>query len=66
MRIDLKLAALQKYGSGRQYLLARDAAMTESRLSSIIVGRLHPTDEDKAAIARALGVSADQLFIDEN
>ena len=62
MRIHLKMAALQKYGSGRQYLLARDVGMTESRLSAIVVGRTDPTDEDKTAIADALGMSPDELF----
>jgi len=60
MNHTLKLAILR---SGRpQYTIARDANITETRLSRNILGRITPTDDEKKRIAELLGMCADDLF----
>jgi transcriptional regulator with XRE-family HTH domain len=60
MNERLKVALLR---SGRtQYAVAAAAGMSETRLSRIVVGRAPGTEEERRAIALALGVPLDELF----
>jgi transcriptional regulator with XRE-family HTH domain len=60
MNMRLKVALVQ---SGEpQYAVARRAEMSETRLSRILLERATATDDEREAIARALGTDAELLF----
>ena len=65
MLSQLKVAIWEKYGSGRQYLLARDARLSESTLSRIILARREASADERRAIAKALGVPQREIFPQE-
>ena len=60
MKPSLKLA-LVKDGR-RQYEIARQARMTETRLSRLACGRAEPTEQEKLRLAEALGLDVPELF----
>ena len=59
---SLKLAILTV--RVRQYELAQRAQLTETRLSRLVTGRAHPTDEEIGRLAAALGVPEASLCAD--
>ena len=56
----LKLLLLERRQP--QYEFAVQAGLSESQFSRIIRGRRVPTPEERARIARALGVAEQELF----
>ncbi len=65
MKTELKIAILEKFGPGRQYIAAQKAGISESRLSRIILGRREPTADERHAIAKALGIPPPEIFPQE-
>ena len=60
MRTKLKSAMLE---SGKtQYTIAREAGMSETRLSRIVMDRLEPTTAERQRLARVLKVAQSALF----
>ena len=59
-RNQLKLAILNS--NVPQYVLAAKAGMSETKLSRVVRGRADPTEDERRRIAKALGVSEDDLF----
>jgi len=60
MVVALKLAVLR---SGvRQYVLASNLGVSESRLSRIIGGRVVPTEHERMRLAALLGRDESSLF----
>ena len=60
MRTQLKTAMLE---SGKaQYMIAREAGMSETRLSRIVMDRLEPTGPERRRLARVLKVAEEALF----
>lgn len=54
------------FRSGRfQYEVAREAELTETRLSRLVQGRAEPTAKEKRSLARVLRVQENKLFGDE-
>lgn len=60
MNMRLKMAIMRS--GARQYLVARRARMSETRLSRIVVNRVTPTEDERRRIADALEVSEKELF----
>lgn len=56
----LKVAFIES--KRKQIEVAAEVGMDESKLSKIVNGHIEPTDDEKAAIATALGKPKDQLF----
>lgn len=63
MRIALKMATYEAGRSQRE--VARLADLSESRMSAITRGWVNPTEEERAALARALGKTVEELFPEE-
>ena len=61
MRLNLKIAIVRSEKSQRE--LARASDVPENRLSSIVRGWVEPRDDERQAIADALGQPADELFV---
>ena len=60
MNLTLKIAIVK---TGKpQYMVAAEAAMTETLLSKLIAERCAPTDAEKKRLASVLEVPVDQLF----
>jgi len=62
MLSQLKVAILEHFGPGRQYLAASEAGISESTLSRIILGRREASPSERRAIARALRRPQRDLF----
>ena len=62
MLIELKIAAMKRFGAGAQHELARRAGLSEPTLSRIINGRRQASLEERRAIARALRKPQRHLF----
>ena len=60
MRLNLKIAIVSSGRSQRD--LSRACEIPENRLSSIVRGWMDPRDDERQAIADALGRPADELF----
>src|SRR5687767_9120707 len=60
MRLDLKIAILRSGKSQRR--VAADAGLTENRLSEIVRGWIHPSDDERARIAAVLDADKVALF----
>ena len=60
MNRDLR-DAIQSTGR-KQYFLAREAGISDVRLSRIVHGHVTPTAEERAALARLLERPVDSLF----
>ena len=60
MNLRLKTRIIEK--GIRQYDVAQQVRMTETRLSRVITGRIDPTPEEEIKIADALGVPREELF----
>ncbi len=58
MRIDLKLAILQS--GKRQWQIAQEANINETRLSKYVNGYGHLSEEEKHRLEEVLGVSLDK------
>lgn len=58
--VALKVAIVQSGKRQRQISIV--SRIPEQRLSGIVTGRVEPTDTEKAALARALKKSIDELF----
>ena len=60
--MNLKLAIVASGKSQRQIAAKAEPRLTENRLSEIVQGWVVPREEEKAALASVLNVSADTLF----
>ena len=60
MNQELKLALLRDRRP--QYVVAREAAISETRLSRIVTGRIEPTEAEKSCLARVLTRDVGDLF----
>ena len=63
MRLNLKIAIVASGGTQRE--LSWKSKIPENRLSSIVRGWIDPRDEERHAIAEALGKPVDELFGDD-
>ena len=63
MRLELKIAIVKSEKSQRW--LSRESEVAENRLSSIVRGWVEPRDDERQAIADALGQPVDELFVIE-
>ena len=61
MRLNLKIAIVSSGRSQRE--LSRESQVAENRLSSIVRGWMDPRDDERRAIADALGQPVDDLFV---
>ncbi len=60
MKTTLKLTLLER--GEHQYEIAARVGVSETRMSRIVRGRLEPTEAERKALARALGVAESELF----
>jgi len=60
MRYQLKMAVVRL--GVPQYVVAKRAGLSETRLSRIVQGRLQPTPDERRRLARVLGASENELF----
>jgi hypothetical protein len=61
VRLNLKIAIVASGKSQRQ-IAAACGHIPENRFSAIVRGWIEPRDDERVAIAAALGKPADQLF----
>ena len=62
MKVKNRLRVLRAERRITQFLLAKKAGMYASQLSYIENGHIQPSDDERRALAKALGVSVQEVF----